>query len=267
VNKTITILNKNLLNKYFKNQCTNTEKEFVEDWILNQDNRSTFENYVEEKWHDFEMPSKHLKSSTTYAIRKSTVWKVAATILIVATTGVYAYFNLNHTENPITDNQTIVAKPNLPKEEIQELPSIEESVETPTKTEKPHYTAAKLKKLTSKPLAETKLSSIKAEKKSVAPSRIGNVFFNEKLLSELSSKIDSNTLVLTMDMKEERFQEMAELLKSRYQIILEPVKTGGEKNMYAARFEKTDIPELLRLMEDRMAFTYNLRDSILQIKL
>ncbi|NGM72588.1 hypothetical protein [Sphingobacterium sp. SGL-16] len=64
-------MNKNLLNKYFKNQCTDTEKEFVEDWILNQDNRSTFENYVEEKWHDFEMPSKHLKSSTTYAIRKS----------------------------------------------------------------------------------------------------------------------------------------------------------------------------------------------------
>lgn len=261
-------MNKQLLNKYFKDQCTNTEKEVVEEWILNQKNKSTFENYVEEQWNDFEIDPKHLKSSTTYAIRKSTMWKAAATFMIFTSVGAYTYLNSSNVQKNTTDNKEILAKANQ-SQELKPLSQLENKVvieDKPSQVTK-KKSAQNTKKQALLATKDSILNSVKPESKRITASRIGHLAFNEKLLSELSSQIDSNKLVLTMNMKEERFLEIAELLKSKYQIILEPIKTGGEKNMYAARFERTNIPELLKLMEDRMAFTYNLRDSILQINL
>ena len=263
--KTSTILNKHLLNKYFKNQCSQSEKETVENWILNQDNKSTFENYIQEEWHDFELTTKGSKSSISFARNKSKVWTIAASVIAIISIGTYYFANTNlsivEKNNLTAANSSTLDEPSLNK--IKDLDEKEQMLTA--NNNKLALQEENIKPVIKK--VETNSAKVESKPKVVSTAKIGHLGFNEKLLSELSSQIDSNKLVLTMNMKEERFKEVAELLKSRYQIILEPVKIGDDKNLYAARFEKTNIQDLLRLIEEKTAFTFKLKDSLLHINL
>ncbi|MCA5006574.1 hypothetical protein [Sphingobacterium bovistauri] len=258
-------MNKHLLHKYFKNQCTDSEKECVEEWILNQDNKSAFENYIEETWNDFTIHPKQKKYSPIFNFRKSSALKIAASLIITGSLITYAvYLSSDISVSNSANQQAVKINKTIEQKQSQNtIVKIEISSPKETKDPKPRKTLSQFKP--SNNLAKEKTAN-KVESKVMA-SRIGHLQFNEKLLSELSSQIDSNKLVLTMNMKEERFVEMSSLLKLKYGIILEPVRTGGNKNMYAARFEKVNIPELLQLMESSKVLSYNLNDSLLQINL
>lgn len=259
------ILNKQLLDKYFKNQCTDSEKEFVEDWILNKENKSTFENYIEDTWEDFTLHPKLEKSSSRFKISRSNVLKAAASLLVVSGLITYGIYSSKHTsKTDLIHHKTVNI--DKPTKEIESIKNKEVATANSTEPIPAKATIAKLlKSNTKKESPKSAIPNTSGSK--VMASKIGHLHFNEKLLSELSSQIDSNKLVLTMNMKEERFLEMSSLLKLKYGIILEPVRTGGDKNMYSARFEKVNIPELLQLMENSNAISYNIDDSLLQINL
>lgn len=255
------------MDRYFSNQCTEKEKELVENWILNKDNQAPFEQYIQDRWDTFDI-AETVTSTPVFSLRK-TLLKVAAVVAVLGFTGLLSYKTLNnnhidtkhlHVINTSTKPLTPETGPSTSpqKGEVLFLPKEEKKVIAKTKTiSKPN-----LKIQDHKPSKDdsVKVASLKATK-------IQNIKINEKLLSELSSQIDSNKLVLTMNMNEERFKEISTLLKDKYHIVLVPVSEGGEKNLYAARFEKTDIADLLKTMQSKMAFTYDLKDSVLFINL
>lgn len=112
-----------LLDKYFRGQCSLTEKEKVEEWLLNPENELLARSVMEEQWNYLPLNSKtridldsllkkiqfnaNIQPSPEFKERKlftNQIFKVAAVLLIlIATLGVLRYGSLDFSGDIFSD--------------------------------------------------------------------------------------------------------------------------------------------------------------------
>lgn len=258
-------MDKNLLNKYFEQQCSPAERKAVEEWLLNSENKAAFEAFLETRWDQHvEDYSSTVNVKSSHAGR-SYWWQAVAAAAVL---GIAVYLYDKGTSAPISEHvpetTAVSATDSLSREPSLTAAAMSSSRINPKITE--HY---ERKTNTNKPKTITLKTAAKVNQKdtvkTVKAAKLGNFMVNEVLLTQLRGKIDSNLLILNIDVHDVPFQRFATMLKQRYGIILEPCGKGGQDKTYTARFEKISIPDLLNDMSEKMLFTYSIQDSVVKV--
>lgn len=257
-------MDKNVLNRYFEKRSSKEEIKIVEEWLLDPNNQTKFELFLEKRWQDHLLQD---KKNTIVGIKKSfknALWKVAAAFLLV-----FGGFHL-FTKKDASPRENQLTATWSPEDNLVPEPSSKPLLDTSDDITNPKNSIHHERKTTNASKAKSILAvtdTLVQKKKSqgVKASKLGNFMVNEVLLSKLRHKIDSNQLVLTIDLNEATIGEIAYRLRKNYGIILEPCSSETTSKTYTARFEEISINDLLYDMSQKMLFSYTVQDSIIKV--
>ncbi|MFD2556555.1 hypothetical protein [Sphingobacterium tabacisoli] len=258
-------MNKDILNRYFEKQCSVEEVKIVEAWLLDPNNRTEFDLFLEERWdsHYYQR-----QEAPIVAIKKSMpmqLWKAATAAVVLIALGFY-FFSIS--QSPVVESSSaIVRHSGVSSDSSPAHLSLSDTapVVTNPKNFKQHEKKPTKIHKSNQTVAALDTSAQKRGTKTVKATKLGNFMVNEVLLSQLRHKIDSNQLVLNIDLHEATLAEIAYRLRKNYGIILEPCSTGTSSKTYTARFEKISINDLLHDMSQKMLFSYTVKDSIIKV--
>lgn len=256
-------MDKKLLRRYFEKQCSATEIRAVEEWILDPENHTEFDNFLVSQWGDH--VDRNLDVNIV-DIRKSGAikWWASAAAVIAIVSGVY-YYNIQPSK---TEQLTVVST--LPK-----IEKIDQNADFPTDTFHSsinpkiitHYERKTVRNKPIQIVVETD-TVVNQEKKPlfVKSTKLQNFMVNKVALRKLLNDIDSNQVVLlNLDVHDITFQRLASLLREECGVVLEPCNGTGTSKTYTARFEKISLPDLLNDMSEKMMFSYSVKDKKVKI--
>lgn len=258
-------MNKDLLTKYFAKKCTDEETKMVEEWLLDTNNQSQLDNFLEEKWdnHAQNYPKTLSKKTQTISI----LAKVAAVILVLGAT--YLYINNSSEIIPIQSEKTA-------KNELLDPIKLQDTIDKIAHLENSEdFSLAKKKKTTSRIKENPTITKDRMPNDSIAQhgiaskgvkaSKLAHFKINEVALAKFKDKIDSNTMILNVDLNNASFERLAGLLYKEYGIIIEPCSASMTTKTYTAKFEKVSVKDLLADMSNQLAFTFTMKDNIISI--
>lgn len=258
-------MDKNLLNRYFEKRCSAEEIKIVEKWLLDPNNQTEFNLFLESRWHDFVGQDEQAAMVSIRESKFTILWKAAAAIVLLA-----GSFYLYHMKQlPVISQNTPAIVDNtlpLPRSTSARLSPLDTfHVNTNPNITKQHERKITQTSRSHQTLTQIDTSKRKKEMQAVKATKLGNFMVNEVLLSQLRHKIDSNQLVLNIDLHEATIAEIAYRLRKNYGIILEPCNSEASAKTYTARFEKISINDLLNDMSQKMLFSYTVQDSVIKV--
>ncbi|TJZ63042.1 hypothetical protein FAZ15_01730 [Sphingobacterium olei] len=254
-------MDRNLLKRYFEKQCSATEAKAVEEWLLDSNNQTDFEKFLETQW-DVHV-DQHLQTERIKGRPYKSIWWKAAAAAVVLCIGAYYYGMRSEVVNSRKLVNVSSPQADLADQTVPSLTDTFQSSSNPKITM--HYERKPDKNKFTPAVASADTANQEHRPKTVKPAKLGNIMVNEVLLSKLRDQIDSNTLVLNIDVHEVSFQRFSAMLRHQYGIILEPCDDSGMNKTYTARFEKISFSDLLSDMSEKMLFTYSFQDSIVKI--
>lgn len=256
-------MDRNLLNRYFDKQCSDAEKEAVEEWLLDSNNQAEFERFLVSKWENYS--DGHIRTNVLSLRKSKASWLKAAAVILLLGVGGYLYYA--HVMSSKDPSKTLVIQEDQQTMPVQNISPSEDTLQLSSNPINTIRHEQKKKKIHSAQNVALVTDSMgpRDKVKSVQASRLGNFKVNEVLLSQLRGKIDSNQLFLNIDVHEATFAEIAFRLKKNYGIILEACDTTGNSKTYSAKFEKISFPDLLNDMSEKMLFSYSVNKDTVKI--
>lgn len=262
-------MEREVLKRYFERTSSEAEMKTVESWLLDPSNKVTFENFLEEEWHE------HTKTTTRASIvgfKKTTsklIWRAASVAaLLLLTFGAYQLLSVSPQKELSTANVVPVQQ----EDPLQHTPlsSLADPLHVSDTTihfqpKIVQHAKKKTVRQSQAIVAQTDTSNQQIKAKSVPARTLTKAKINEDAIAGLIQKIDSNQLVLNVNLSEVDFKKLAYIFSNEYGIVLELCNSADMDKTYTAKFKKISIHDLLDDMSEKMAFTYSFQDNKVKI--